>query len=213
MNDFKKGNMFKKLFAFIVVSTLAFIACSSDNSTAPSQESALTPSSSSIQSSSANQNAKDFFSSSSVVLDTVRLLVKDTLLKANATCEIIVDTDTAFKIKVVVPDSATMTFNASFKNYIYEMIQRVEFSPDLPQSALDAECANAKANAAEAKEELQLVDAIGDVSVICEGNAITVTTYALCESKLNPMPLIAADYFSDCEEIQKTGVLPPDFDK
>ena len=203
--------MLKKLFAFIVISTLAFIACSSDNSTDPFQESALTPSSSSIQSSSANQNAKDFFSSSSVILDTVRLLVKDTLLKANATCEVLVDTDTAFKVKIVVPDSATMTFNASFRNYIYEMIQTVEFRPDLPQSSLDAECANAKADAAEIKEELRLVDAIGDITVTCEGNVITQNSYTLSESKLNPMPLIAADYFSDCEEIQKTGVLPPDF--
>ena len=211
--------MFKKLFAFIIISTLAFTACSSDNSTEPFQESALTLSSSSILSSSANQNLKGDLSSSSVVMDTVRYIkndtlpVKDSLLKANVTCEVLVDTDTSFKVKIVVPDSATMTFNASFRNYIYEMIQTVEFRPDLPQSSLDAECANAKADAAEIKEELRLVDAIGDITVTCEGNVITQNSYTLSESKLNPMPLIAADYFSDCEEIQKTGVLPPDFDE
>ena len=125
--------MIKKFFALTIVSTLFFIACSSDNSTAPSQESALTPSSSSIlsstpQSSSAIQNANDVFSSSSVVYEN-----PNEPNKVKVTCEIFVDTDTAFSMKITVPDSITMTADAKYKDSIFTMTQTGVFPPETPQ--------------------------------------------------------------------------------
>ena len=190
--------------------------------------------SSTIPSSSAIQNANDALSSSSVVYDTIRYIGTDSLVvddsiytppinvpdtnlnkpnQVKPTCDVITDIDTAFKMIVVVPDSVTMTLEASFINYIYELKQRVVFDPKISQSVLDTECAEAKAEADEIKKMMQEAGAIGEDVVTCEGNVITEISTTLSESKLNPMAPIAAQFYSDCEEIQKTGVIPFDDDE
>ena len=204
--------MFKKLFAFIIISTLAFTACSSDNSTEPFQESALTLSSSSILSSSANQNLKGDLSSSSVVFDTVRYIkndtlpVKDSLLKANVTCEVLVDTDTAFSMKITVPDSITMTADAKYKDSIFTMTQTGVFPPETPQSQLDEECKEAKADNNDLKRTLEEQARVKmDFTTKCDGNIIALSFSALSISDLNPIPVIAAQLTYDCDEIQRNG--------
>ena len=214
--------MIKKFFALTIVSTLFFIACSSDNSTAPSQESALTPSSSSIlsstpQSSSAIQNANDVFSSSSVAFDTVRTIrndtvqVKDSLLKVNVTCEVSVDTDSAFSMKITIPNSITMTADAKYKDSIFTMTQTGVYPPETPQSQLDNECDEAKADNNNLKRTLEEQARVKmDFTTKCEGNIVALSFSALSISDLNPIPVIAAQLTYNCDEIIRTGVLPTD---
>ena len=198
--------MIKKFFALTIVSTLFFIACSSDNSTAPSQESALTPSSSSIlsstpQSSSAIQNANDVFSSSSVVYEN-----PNEPNKVKVTCEIFVDTDTAFSMKITVPDSITMTADAKYKDSIFTMTQTGVFPPETPQSQLDEECKEAKADNNDLKRTLEEQARVKmDFTTKCDGNIIALSLSALSISDLNPIPVIAAQLTYDCDEIQRNG--------
>lgn len=198
--------MIKKFFALTIVSTLFFIACSSDNSTAPSQESALTPSSSSIlsstpQSSSAIQNANDVFSSSSVVYEN-----PNEPNKVKVTCEIFVDTDTAFSMKITVPDSITMTADAKYKDSIFTMTQTGVFPPETPQSQLDEECKEAKADNNDLKRTLEEQARVKmDFTTKCDGNIIALSFSALSISDLNPIPVIAAQLTYDCDEIQRNG--------
>jgi len=198
--------MIKKFFALTIVSTLFFIACSSDNSTAPSQESALIPSSSSIlssttQSSSAIQNANDVFSSSSVVYEN-----PNEPNKVKVTCEIFVDTDTAFSMKITVPDSITMTADAKYKDSIFTMTQTGVFPPETPQSQLDEECKEAKADNNDLKRTLEEQARVKmDFTTKCDGNIIALSFSALSISDLNPIPVIAAQLTYDCDEIQRNG--------
>ena len=117
-----------------------------------------------------------------------------------ATCEVITDTETAFKMVIVAPDSLTLTVDASYKNELFVMKAIGEFMPNITQSQLDKECAEAKAEAA-AEDEMT-------TSVTCEGNVITETMSA--ETPMNPMPVIATTFIGQCDKIQETGVIPDD---
>ena len=118
-----------------------------------------------------------------------------------ATCDVLQDTDDAFKMVVVAPDSVTMTFEATYKKNIFTLSGIAEFDPNVPQSVIDQECAKAKAEAAE--------DGDGTV-VTCNGNNITELFSGSIPT--NMVPLVAPTLIEQCDIIQETGVIPEDDD-
>ena len=119
--------------------------------------------------------------------------------KGKATCVISKDTDEAFNMTIVAPDSVKMTVDATYKNKVFTLSAIAEFDPKVPQSIIDQECAKTKAEAAE--------DYDGAV-VTCNGNVITENFSAM--STTNVVPLLAPTLVMECEKIQETGVIPED---
>ena len=119
--------------------------------------------------------------------------------KGNATCEILEDTETDFHMVIIDPDSVTVTLIVSDKNGNFKMDAVAEFTPNIPQSTIDKECAREKA---EAEEE-------GDgVIITCNGNKITESI----ETRVgkNVLNLAAPSLVAECDKIQETGVIPED---
>ena len=119
--------------------------------------------------------------------------------KGNATCEILEDTETDFHMVIIDPDSVTVTLIVSDKNGNFKMDAVAEFTPNIPQSTIDKECAREKA---EAEEE-------GDgVIITCNGNKITESI----ETRVwkNVLNLAAPSLVAECDKIQETGVIPDD---
>ena len=119
--------------------------------------------------------------------------------KGKATCVISKDTDEAFNMTIVAPDSVKMTVDATYKNKVFTLSAIAEFDPKVPQSIIDQECAKTKAEAAE--------DFDGAV-VTCNGNVITENFSTT--STTNAIPLLAPTLVMECEKIQETGVIPED---
>ena len=121
--------------------------------------------------------------------------------KGNATCEILEDTETDFHMVIIDPDSVTVTLIVSDKNGNFKMDAVAEFTPNIPQSTIDKECAREKA---EAEEE-------GDgVIITCNGNKITESIET--RVGINVLNLAAPSLVAECDKIQETGVIPEDDD-
>lgn len=119
--------------------------------------------------------------------------------KSRATCEITKDTDTAFSMNVVAPDSITMTIDVSYNNNMFTMKSVAVFDPKVPQSVIDNECAKEKTEAAE--------DGDGTV-VTCNRNVITDSlSFMVAE---NILILAAPSLVGMCDKVQETGVIPED---
>jgi hypothetical protein len=118
-----------------------------------------------------------------------------------ATCEVLQDTDEAFKMVIVAPDSVTMTFEATYQKKIFTLLGVAEFAPNIPQSVIDQECVKSKAEAAE--------DDDGTI-VTCNGNVITEKLSGAVPD--NMVPLVAPTLIAQCDIIQETGVIPEDDD-
>ena len=116
-----------------------------------------------------------------------------------ATCDVLQDTDNAFKMVIVAPDSVTMTFEATYQKNIFTLLGIAEFAPNIPQSVIDQECAKSKAEAAE--------DDDGTI-VTCNGNVITEKLSGVARD--NIVPLAAPTLIAQCDIIQATGVIPED---
>lgn len=116
-----------------------------------------------------------------------------------ATCVVLQDTDDAFKMVIAVPDSVTMTFEATYKKSIFTLSGIVEFDPSVPQSVIDQECADARAEAAE--------DDDGTI-VTCNGNVITEKLSGAVPD--NMVPLVAPTLVNQCDLIRATGAIPDD---
>ena len=116
-----------------------------------------------------------------------------------ATCEITKDTDTAFSMNIVAPDSVTMTVDVTYINYVFTMKGVAVFDPKVPQSVIDKECAKEKAEAAE--------DDDGTV-VTCNGNVITDSLSLMVDK--NMLALAAPTLVGMCDNIQETGIIPDD---
>ena len=116
-----------------------------------------------------------------------------------ATCDVLQDTDNAFKMVIIAPDSVTMTFEATYQKNIFTLLGIAEFAPNIPQSVIDQECAKSKAEAAE--------DDDGTI-VTCNGNVITEKLSGV--AKDNMVPLAAPMLIAQCDLIQETGVIPED---
>lgn len=119
--------------------------------------------------------------------------------KGKATCEITKDTDEAFNMVVVAPDSVKMTFDATYQNNLFTLLAVAEFDPKVPQGIIDQECAKTKAEAAQD----------GDQSVVtCNGNMITESYSTV--STVNALPLVVPSMVFECDKIKETGVIPED---
>lgn len=118
--------------------------------------------------------------------------------KGNATCEILEDTETAFHMIIVDPDSVTIDLVASDKNGNFKMSAVAEFTPNIPQSTIDKECAREKAEAEEDDE----------VVITCNGNKITESVEF--RARTNVLNLVAPSLVAECDQIQETGVIPED---
>lgn len=119
--------------------------------------------------------------------------------KGNATCEILEDTETSFHMIIVDPDSVMIDLVASDKNGNFKMSAVAEFTPNIPQSTIDKECAREKA---EAEED-------GDgVVITCNGNKITESVEQRFGT--NVLNLAAPTLVAECDKIQETGVIPED---
>ena len=118
--------------------------------------------------------------------------------KGNATCEILEDTETAFHMIIVDPDSVTIDLVASDKNGNFKMSAVAEFTPNIPQSTIDKECAREKAEAEEDDE----------VVITCNGNKITESVEF--RARTNVLNLAAPSLVAECDQIQETGVIPED---
>ena len=118
---------------------------------------------------------------------------------SRATCDVLQDTDNAFKMVIVAPDSVTMTFEATYQKNIFTLLGIAEFASNIPQSVIDQECAKSKAEAAE--------DDDGTI-VTCNGNVITEKLSGV--AKDNMVPLAAPMLIAQCDIIQETGVIPED---
>jgi hypothetical protein len=116
-----------------------------------------------------------------------------------ATCDVLQDTDNAFKMVIVAPDSVTMTFEATYQKNIFTLLGIAEFAPNIPQSVIDQECVKSKAEAAE--------DDDGTI-VTCNGNVITEKISGAVMD--NMVPLVAPTLIAQCDIIQETGVIPED---
>ena len=116
-----------------------------------------------------------------------------------ATCDVLQDTDNAFKMVIVAPDSVTMTFEATYQKNIFTLLGIAEFAPNIPQSVIDQECVKSKAEAAE--------DDDGTI-VTCNGNVITEKLSGAVMD--NMVPLVAPTLIAQCDIIQETGVIPED---
>ncbi|MBR6450006.1 MAG: hypothetical protein IKS96_08705 [Fibrobacter sp.] len=121
--------------------------------------------------------------------------------KGNATCEILEDTETAFHMIIIDPDSVTINLIASDKDGNFKMDAVAEFTPNIPQSTIDKECAKEKAEAEEDGE---------GVIITCDGNKITESIET--RVGVNVLNLAAPSLVAECDKIQETGVIPEDDD-
>lgn len=134
------------------------------------------------------------------------------------TCDVIVDTDSALVLKIVVPDSGSVINDFSLtNNIIYNIFlwkQIIELEKNTPQSSLDQACIKANANDEEIRKEFKDRNINATVTTVCEENVIentvTINNYPLGK---NPIPLLAAPYVYECNEIQRTGKFPEDDDE
>ena len=116
------------------------------------------------------------------------------------TCDVVEDDESTFQMVIVDPDSVTMTLTATNTNGLFSLNAVAVFAPNVPQSVIDKECANAKAEAAEEED--------GEAVVTCNGNVITETESMFVGQNL--LNLIAPTLIAVCDEIQKTGIIPED---
>ncbi|SHK68849.1 hypothetical protein [Fibrobacter sp. UWB12] len=117
-----------------------------------------------------------------------------------ATCEVVEDNESTFQMVIVDPDSVTMTMTATNTNGLFSLNAVAVFAPNVPQSTIDKECAEAKAEAAEEED--------GEAVVTCNGNVITETESMFVGQ--NILNLIAPTLIAVCDKIQETGAIPED---
>lgn len=138
-------------------------------------------------------------SSSISFLSSSSIMIPPPTENGRATCDVLQDTDNAFKMVIVAPDSVTMTFEATYQKNIFTLLGIAEFAPNIPQSVIDQECVKSKAEAAE--------DDDGTI-VTCNGNVITEKISGPVMD--NMVPLVAPTLIAQCDLIQATGVIPED---
>lgn len=141
---------------------------------------------------------EDVVESAQEMCDMMKMTFPE-MSKGNATCEILEDTETDFHMVIIDPDSVTVTLIVSDKNGNFKMDAVAEFTPNIPQSTIDKECAREKAKA---EEE-------GDgVIITCNGNKITESNET--RVGINVLNLAAPSLVAECDKIQETGVIPED---
>ncbi len=140
-------------------------------------------------------------SSSISFLSSSSIVISPPTENGKASCNVLQDTDEAFKMVIVVPDSITMAIEATYQKRIFTLSGVTEFAPHVPQSVIDQECAKLRAEAAE--------DDDGTV-VNCNGNIITENLSGFVPD--NSVPLVAPSLIAVCDKIQESGVVPDDDD-
>ena len=119
-----------------------------------------------------------------------------------ATCQVVENTDTFFKMVAIQPDSVTMSISMEYKDGLVVTTGEIVFEDTFAQTDVDKYCAEAKAEiAAAAEEEVEL-------DVVCDGRKI-VESYSE-EYPMNILPYAVPEMKASCDEIQRTGVIPDD---
>lgn len=119
-----------------------------------------------------------------------------------ATCKVTENTETAFKMVAVQPDSATLSASVEYIDGALVTTSRVDFVMTVPLSKIESYCAESKADAAEAEEEGMTVE------ITCDG--YTITGRYVQEVPMNLLSYITPEMKASCDEIQRTGVIPDD---
>lgn len=118
-----------------------------------------------------------------------------------ATCQVVENTDTFFKMVAIQPDSVTMSISMEYKDGLVVTTGEIVFEDTFAQTDVDKYCAEAKAEIAAAAEEVEL-------DVVCDGRKI-VESYSE-EYPMNILPYAVPEMKASCDEIQRTGVIPDD---
>ena len=120
-----------------------------------------------------------------------------------ATCQVVENTDTFFKMVAIQPDSVTMSISMEYKDGLVVTTGEIVFEDTFAQTDVDKYCAEAKAEIAAAEEEVEL-------DVVCDGRKI-VESYSE-EYPMNILPYAVPEMKASCDEIQRTGIIPDDED-
>ncbi len=121
--------------------------------------------------------------------------------KAKATCQITQDSEEAFQIVITDPDTATITVTMTYQEEIFTTTHTIVFNPSVPQSAIDEECAETKAEAGDYIENNIEFDAT------CEEGTVSMVTKQA--SPINPLLFgMTAELADGCRQIEETGTVP-----
>lgn len=121
--------------------------------------------------------------------------------KAKATCQITQDSEEAFQIVITDPDTATITVTMTYQEEIFTTTHTVAFNPNVPQSAIDEECAETKAEAGD------YIENNIEFNATCEDGTVSMVTQQA--SPINPLLFGMTTELADgCRQIQETGTIP-----
>ena len=174
--------MNKKVLSISAVASLAFWACTTDNSTTPFNN-PITESSSSIQGLSSAENVLGNSSSSQVnVFSSSSIRSGDTNPTANVTCSIQKVSDNVAILDFSNALAETMKMKMTLIGPDVEIESITTYPPSTPKSVVDEMCEESKGSALTLK-----------ATVSCEGNIISVK------------------YKDSADFLEKTGQLPKNY--
>ncbi len=127
----------------------------------------------------------------------------DPATKAKATCQITQDSEDSFQIVITDPDSATITVTMAYREETFTTTHMIVFNPGVPQSVIDEECVETKAEAEDYIENNIEFDAT------CEENTVSMITRQA--TPINPIQFgLTAELADGCRQIAETGTVPED---